>query len=98
MVTGVGGPLETTFGLYTLTTFGTRVGFVTETREGSVDFGWATKVNPLIRSGGSSSINFSYKTIPVGETVTVPQHQQMIVHGGINVYGTLIMIGEVVLL
>jgi len=51
-VTGVGGPLETTFGIYSLTSFTTRVGFVTETREGDVNFGWATKLNPLIRLGG----------------------------------------------
>lgn len=40
-----------TFGVYTLTS-GNRVGFTGETFEGSVDFGWAEKVNALIRAGG----------------------------------------------
>jgi hypothetical protein len=99
-VTGIGGPLITTFGTYSLTAFSTRVGFVTETREGDVDFGWATKVNPLIRAGGggSGSGNFSWKTIPSGQTVTIPDNQQMLVAGGINLDGGLILDGELILL
>lgn len=98
-VTGVGGPLEVTFGLYSLTAFLTRVGFVTETREGDTSFGWATKLNPLIRagSGGGNPDNFSWKTIPTGETVVIPQYQQMIVIGGLELDGTLDLIGELVL-
>lgn len=97
-VTGVGGPLEVTFGTYSLTAFATRVGFVTETREGDVNFGWATKLNPLIRnSGGIGADNFSWKTIPIGTTVTIPQHQQMIVVGGIEIDGTLDNLGELIL-
>lgn len=98
-VTGTGGPLEVTFGLFSLTAFLTRVGFVTETREGDVSFGWATKLNPLIRNGsGGSADNFSWKTIPNGATVTIPQYQQMIVVGGLDLDGTLDAIGELVLL
>lgn len=99
-VTGVGGPLETTFGIFSLTAFATRVGFVTETREGSLDFGWATKLNPIIRAGGGTggADNFSYKLVPDGELVTVPVNQQMIVVGGIEVDGELELIGELVLL
>lgn len=97
-VTGVGGPLETTFGTYSLTTFLTRVGFVTETREGNTGFGWATKLNPLIRSAsGGGGDNFSWKTVPSGQTVVVPLDQQMIVIGGIEVDGTLDLIGELIL-
>lgn len=98
-VTGVGGPLEVTFGIYSLTAFTTRVGFVTETREGDTGFGWAVKLNPLIRagSGSGSTDNFSYKTVAAGQTVTVPQYQQMIVIGGIELDGTLDLIGELVL-
>jgi hypothetical protein len=98
-VTGTGGPLETTFGVYSLTSFSTRVGFVTETREGSVDFGWATKLNPLIRSsGGGGTDNFSYKTVPAGELVTIPEYQQMTVIGGLDLDGELDLVGELVLL
>ena len=98
-VTGIGGPLEVTFGTYSITAFSTRVGFVTETREGDTNFGWANKVNPLIRagSGGSGNDNFSWQTVPAGQTVVVPQYQQMIVIGGIEVDGTLDLIGELIL-
>lgn len=54
-VTGVGGPIITTFGVYSLTDKSTRVGFVTETREGDATFGWVTKLNPLIRNGGGGA-------------------------------------------
>lgn len=98
-VTGVGGPLEVSFGIYSLTSFLTRVGFVTETREGNTDFGWASKLNPLIRagSGGLGNDNFSYQTIPSGQTVTIPQYQQMIVFGGLDLEGELDLIGELIL-
>jgi hypothetical protein len=98
-VTGTGGPNQTTFGLYSLTTFTTRVGFTGETREGDTDYGWATKLNPLIRAGGGGGVdNFSYKTIPVGQTVVIPDNQQMIVLGGINIEGELDIEGELALL
>jgi len=99
-VTGIGGPIEVTFGTYSLTAFATRVGFVTETREGNTNFGWSDKLNPLIRSGGGGgggSDNFSWQTVPAGQTVVVPQYQQMIVIGGIEVDGTLDLIGELIL-
>jgi hypothetical protein len=47
---------------------------------------------------GGAGDNFSYKTVAPGVTITVPEHQQMIVHGGMNVYGTVNLIGEIVLL
>jgi hypothetical protein len=98
-VTGTGGPLEVLFGTYSLTAFSTRVGFVTETREGDTGYGWATKLNPLIRSGGGGGgpDNFSWETIPAGASVTIPQFQQMIVIGGLNLEGELNLIGELVL-
>lgn len=46
-----GAGLVTTFGIFTLTDEGDRVGAINETREGSIDFGWVLKVNPLIRRG-----------------------------------------------
>lgn len=55
-VQGAGGPLATTFGVYSLTTGNNRVGFVTETREGNTTYGWAAKINPLIRSGGGGGL------------------------------------------
>lgn len=42
---------NTSFAVFSLID-GKRVGFVGEIREGSADFGWATKLNPLIRSNG----------------------------------------------
>jgi len=99
-VTGTGGPIEITFGLFSLTAFSTRVGFVTETREGDTDYGWSTKLNPLIRAGGGGGgvDNFSYETVPAGDIVTIPQYQQMIVVGGVNLEGELDAVGELILL
>ena len=99
-VTGVGGPVEVEFGLYSLTAFTTRVGFVGEKREGDASFGWATKLNPLIRSGGGGGggpDNFSWKTVPTGQTVTIPENQQMAVTGGLDLDGTLELEGELIL-
>lgn len=50
---GVGGPAVATFGLYTLSAGGRRVGSTGEMREGSTDHGWVYLVNPIIRSGAS---------------------------------------------
>lgn len=50
-VTGPGGPQVTTLAVFTLTTHGYRIGATGEQREGSTGYGWATKLNPLIRSG-----------------------------------------------
>jgi len=74
-VTGTGGPLEVTFGVYSLTNFSTRVGFVTETREGDSDFGWATKLNPAIRSGGGER---NYSLTEVTDQKRVPEQQSMV--------------------
>lgn len=45
--------IPTTFGVYELAANGLRVGAVGETREGSVNFGWAKTYNEAIRSIGS---------------------------------------------
>lgn len=78
-VTGTGGPIETTFGVYSLTGFSTRVGFVTETREGNVNFGWASKLNPLIRlNGGGGGGTNNYSLSEVADSETIPFGQQML--------------------
>lgn len=51
LVQGVGGPSTTTFGVYTLTLQGTRVGSIGEQREGNTNFGWIVLVNPIHREG-----------------------------------------------
>ena len=65
------------------------------------------KLNPitgkldLVGSGGSptpSPDNFSYDFIPTGATVTIPLYQQMIVSQNIQVDGTLIMNGTLVII
>jgi hypothetical protein len=96
-VTGTGGPIVTTFGVYGLTTFGTRVGFVTETREGDQSFGWATKLNPLIRSGSGGGDN-NYSLSNVTDSQTVPEGQQMLFVDDvvIDTGGDLIVEGDVI--
>ena len=42
--------------------------------------------------------NFSFKTVPVGEQVTIPTNQQMIVSGGITIDGSLVIDGELALI
>ena len=49
-VTGVGGPFATTFEIYVRTDKGDRVGATGETLEGDSNYGWASKVNALIRT------------------------------------------------
>ncbi len=51
LVTGTGGPLSTTFSIYALTDHSRRVGSAGEQREGDSSYGWASIVNPLIRTG-----------------------------------------------
>jgi len=93
-VTGTGGPISTSFGVYSLTTFATRVGFVTETREGDPTYGWASKLNPLIRSGGVNPNNYSLIDVP--DNQTIPAGQQMLFVGDIVVDGQLIVEGQIV--
>ena len=52
-VTGPGGPVTTTFCIYSRTIGGKRVGAAGEEREGSTSFGWITILNPIIRVGAS---------------------------------------------
>jgi len=52
-VTGAGGPVSTTFSLYSLTAGSKRVGSAGEQREGNTSFGWITIVNPIIRQGAA---------------------------------------------
>lgn len=56
-VNGGGSGFTKSFGVYTLTASGKRVGAVGERFEGDADFGWATTVNSIIRSlGGGGSL------------------------------------------
>lgn len=50
-VTDISGSVTSSFAVYTLTDLGTRVAAAGETIEGNSLFGWASVVNPLIRSG-----------------------------------------------
>ena len=95
-VQGVGGPISTSFGIYSLTAYGTRVGFVTETREGNTEFGWASKLNPIIRSSGNSGPN-NYSLIEITDSQTIPDGQQMLYVGEILIdeEGELVVEGEV---
>lgn len=65
-----GGPgLIATFGTYVLGANGFRVGAVGETREGSSAFGWAKKLNPIIRqAAGGGADALSIQQIPVDPT------------------------------
>jgi len=76
IVTGTVGPLEITFGIFSLTSFTTRVGFVTETREGNTNFGWSTKLNPIIRSGGGGA--GGYSLTEVTDQKSIPEQQSMV--------------------
>lgn len=74
-----------------------------------INGGVITDGGSLSGIGGSGALapeNFSYKTVPSSNengsghsgTVTVPEFQQMIVHGGLVINGTLDVFGEVVLI
>lgn len=77
-VTGVGGPFIETFEVFILTALGDRVGAAGETREGDADFGWAGKVNPLIRNkvaatvGGDLSGTLPNPTVVKANGATLP--------------------------
>ena len=43
-----------------------------------------------------SGINFNYNFIKTNETLTIPESQQMIVHGRLKVYGKLIIKGDLI--
>jgi hypothetical protein len=53
-VQGVGGPLSTTFGVFSPTGIGQRVGAAGQKREGNATYGWITLLNPIIRDGASA--------------------------------------------
>ncbi len=59
-VEGPDGALATTFGVYSRTASNARVGFTTETREGNTTYGWAAKINPVIRSSGILVVEAPY--------------------------------------
>lgn len=61
---GIGGPVTTTFAVYTLTVLGARVGAVNEKREGSTNYGWITLFNPIIRSGAARILYDDSLTTP----------------------------------
>lgn len=58
------------------------------------------KFDPSVIPGGSGGgpDNFSYKRVAPAVTITVPVDQQMLVHGGLVVDGTITLLGEIVLL
>lgn len=60
--------------------------------------GTTISAEDFFSGGGGGDENFSYKVIPVGESVTVPVNQQMVVSGGITVDGELILDGELALI
>jgi hypothetical protein len=43
-------------------------------------------------------MGFSYKTVPAGRRVIVPEHQQMVVSGGFTLDGELVLDGELALI
>ena len=89
---------EVSFGVYSVSTIsGLRVGFIGELREGNSDYGWITKLNPILRTGGGGPENFSFRVVDVGQTIVIPTNQQMIVVGTMEVNGTLQVDGELVL-
>jgi len=55
-VDGGGSGLTTTFGVFSLTAALARVGAVNEKFEGDPNFGWVTKLNPIIRAGGVPTV------------------------------------------
>jgi hypothetical protein len=60
----------------------------------------ATNLQDAIEEAGtkSGSPGFSYKTIVIASTVTIPINMEMIVKRNINIYGQLIVRGELVIL
>jgi len=54
-------------------------------------------IGPTGPASSGSVDNFSYKKVDTNVTVTVPINQQMIVIGGLELEGTLDLIGELVL-
>lgn len=80
---GTGGPISTTFAVYSLTVLATRVGAVGEKRETNATYGWTTILNPLIRTGAPVLI---YDDSLVGPTTGATSIQEVIdwlkVNGG----------------
>jgi hypothetical protein len=64
----------------------------------------AFKLNPLtgqldlVGSATPAPENFSYETVALGVTVTIPIYQQMIVQGAITIIGTLVINGTLVII
>ncbi len=57
------------------------------------------KFNPitgLLDLVNETTQNFSYKKIVTGQTVTIPENQQMIYVGTIEIDGTLIINGDAI--
>lgn len=78
---------------------GMRVGTSFYFRNGAViKDGESMDAEDLFGGGSGGPDNFSYKTIPSGDTVTIPANQQMIVKGGVNISGTLNVLGELTLI
>lgn len=52
----------------------------------------------IFEDGPGGLENFSYKTVIPSKTLLIPKYQQMIVSGGFEVDGTVILAGEIVLI
>ncbi len=74
---------QTTFGIYSLTPNGDRVGAVGETREGNVSYGWAALLNPIMRQGaGYLYYNDGLATPPTGSSTIQGAIDYLKSHGG----------------
>lgn len=62
------------------------------------DFNPITGRLDLVGTGGSTSTtqNFSYSRITTGNTVTIPEYQQMLFVGNLTIDGTLVIDGEAI--
>jgi hypothetical protein len=70
---GIGGPSSTTFGFYSLTLPGRRVGSIGEQREGNTNFGWIVLVNPILREGAGILPYDDAVTLPATGAITIQQ-------------------------
>lgn len=70
-VNGPGGPAVATFGIYSVTVLGRRVGSVGEQRETNLDFGWILLLNPIIRQGAGILFYDDTLALPATGSATI---------------------------